>query len=108
MIKKISLDTNADFYNEESNFYLVIVNNETNISTTEYPAFREIMDGVNPTGVYFCEVDLEIGNYHITVKHNSIEKDGVVHVVIKEDEHLELENKIMGIVKDTDDGVAFA
>ena len=108
MIKKITLDTNNDLYGESVNFYLEIINNETNVIITEYTVFREIMDGASPTGIYFTEVDLATGNYMITVKHTTINQDGSIHFIIREDGHVELEENIMGIIKDADDGVAFA
>ena len=108
MIKKITLDTNDDTYGESANFFIEIIDNETGITTTEYPAFREVMDGVAPTGIYFTEVDLTVGNYIVIIKHNILTQNGSVHFTIEDDGHTDLENNIMGIIKDIDDGVAFA
>ena len=113
MIKRITVDTNSDIYNEAENLYIEIINNETSAITLEYPTFTEILanDDITPTGIYSVEIDLGIGNYYITVKHNTITKSGSVHFIVTEtDEHETLENTIIETVDDmdVDDSTSFA
>ena len=107
MIKTLTLDTD-NLFGESANFYIEIINNETNIHSIEYPIFTELMDGLNHTGIYSCLVDLVYGNYHITIKHNTVDNKGSIQVVIDDNNHNDLEDNIMEIMKDTTDGVSFA
>ena len=91
MIKVLTLDTNNDLINESDNLHLEVINNETNSTTNEYPTFREIIDNTNPTGIYLTEVDLEVGNYLVIIKHTS-GKEASVHFIITEDSHEDLED----------------
>ena len=108
MIKKITIDTNSDLFGEASNLYLEVIDNITGITTSEYPTFREVLDGVVATGIYFCEIDLENGNYYITVKHTTLSSSGSVHYVMSEDEHTILEDSIMELSEEDDNSSTFA
>ena len=105
MIKKITIDTNSDIYNESSNLFLEIVNNESNTVELSYPTFREILDEDNltPTGIYFCEIDLANGNYYVTVKHNTLTKTGSIHFVVTDDDYKTLEDTITELVNEYED-----
>ena len=113
MIRKITTDTNSDLYNESSNLFLEIVDNEVGSVTLAYPTFREVMDtdNITPTGIYFCEVDLGVGNYYITVKHTTLTKTGTLHFIVTEDDEYEiLEETISDLVNEynEDDSVSFS
>ena len=105
MIKKFYINTNE--YNNAQNFFVELINNSDNSISLLYPIFTEIIDKdtVTLTGIYKFQLDLALGNYYLTVKHQTIDKTGKLHFVIKENKYLELETTITNL---DDDSISFA
>ncbi len=108
MIIKLFINTNE--FNDESNFFVEVINNESYSISLVHPSFTEILsvDDITPTGIYYFELNLDLGNYYITVKHNTLSKTGTLHFLVKEDKYELLENSIIDMPINEDNSISFA
>jgi len=112
MIKRITLDTNADLIGQASALYIEVINDDTGILVTLTPTFTELEIESTPTGVYNADIDLSPGKYSIFIKHDSLDKSGFIRTVVSnETTYEELGVNIFELdtlVNEQDDSISFS
>jgi len=110
IIKRVSLDTNADLINEEHNLEAVLKNIETNLEIISSSIFKEIVKQGVPTGIYFSDLEFtQSGQFLVTIRHKTLAKSGSSLVTINSGaSYFDLEESILGLSVGRRDGVSFA
>ena len=113
LMKKVTLDTNADVFGEANNLYVEVINDDTNEIAIQTPEFTEILLESNPTGIYVAEVLFSTeGRFTIRIKHNALTQTGETRISISENgSYNDIEEKIDAIsdtIENTNDSISFA
>ena len=113
LYKKVTLDTNADVFGEANNFFVEVINNDTNEITIQTPTFTEILLDSAPTGIYVAEVLFSTeGRFTVRIKHNSLSSSGETRISITENgSYNDIEEKIDNIsdsIENKNDSISFA
>lgn len=110
IIKKVSLDTNADVTGEADNLIAIIKNLETGVEIISPSLFLEIIKEGVPTGLYFSDLEfIESGQFQVTVQHETIGKSGTSVVTINSGPtYKDLEDTVSTLNINRRNGVSFA